>query len=118
MRIPSIPSRRLAVAVISLGAAAAAAVPASAAAACRPQHAHTVARHGGSAIYSVATGTGDEYGTPTALYGCASGRRRASRLERFDSTLDAALAHVRFAGRYAAFSQTLTDVACTKYDPG
>lgn len=108
--------RRLAVVVISLGVGLAA-VPSSATAACRPKHAHTVAKLGSSAIYSVATGAGDEYGTPTTIYGCLKGQRRASRLERFGSTTQATLTNVRFAGKYVAFAQTLTDVACSKYDP-
>jgi hypothetical protein len=103
--------------VISIGSGLGAAVPSSAAAACKPKRAHTLAKRGSSALYSLATGASDEYGAPTTIYGYLRGLRRTSRIERFDSTTQAALANVRFAGDYAAFAQTLTDVACNKYDP-
>jgi hypothetical protein len=110
--------RPLAVAGLTLGAGLAAAVPSPAMAACKPAHAHTLGKHGGSALYSVATGRADEYGTPTTIYGCLRGQRRAAKLEAFDSSLDAALTNISFAGRFVTFDQTVTDVACTKYDPG
>jgi len=62
-------------------------------------------------------GEGDEYGTPTAESTVPERATTRIRLERFDSTTDAALDNVRFAGHYAAFEQTLSDVACGKYDP-
>jgi len=103
--------------MISLGLGFAAVVPSSAQGACKPKRAQTLAKQSGAALYSVATGAGDEYGTPTTIYGCLRGQRRASRLERFGSSTQATLANARFAGNYVAFAQTLTDVPCTKYDP-
>src|SRR3954452_8350528 len=100
----------------ALLAALIAAAPASAA--CRPKHAHTIAKHGSSALYSVVTGDDDEYGAPVSVYVCAKGLRKAKRIQRFDSTTEAFYTGVRFAGRYVAFALMVTDVPCTKYDPG
>jgi hypothetical protein len=110
--------RPLAVAGLSLGAGLMAAVPSPAMGACKPKHAHTIAKHGGSALYSRATGPEDEYGRPTTLYGCTRGQRRAARLEHFDSGFDPAFTNVSFAGHWVTFDQTVTDIVCTKYDPG
>jgi hypothetical protein len=83
----------------ALLAALIAAAPASAA--CKPKHAHIVAK----------------YGAPVSIYACTKGLKRAKRIQRFESGTEPTYAHLRAAGHYVAFALTLTDVVCTKYDP-
>lgn len=84
---------------------------------CSPRHAHVLGRHGGSRLFFLVTGAGDEYGTPITIFGCLRGHRRTVRLQRFDAETDVEVRHVRFAGPYAAFAETVTDLPCSKYDP-
>jgi hypothetical protein len=83
---------------------------------CQRARSHTLVSSPTARVYTVTGADDGEYGAPVTLYGCRRFHdRRRVMLRRFSSTEAVTFSNRRLAGRYVALTESVVDVACSKY---
>lgn len=83
---------------------------------CQRARSRTLVSSPTARVYAVTGHDDGEYGAPTTVYGCLRLHdRRRVVLRRFSATQAVTFPRRRLAGRYVALSESVVDVACTKY---